>query len=181
MSVRFHDLFLDIMTLYVELDFCQNFLWYTCRTVKSKEASEKCYNFSLISDHPRDPNCVVLEPYKILTQPWLYGPATDRKTRTIIYPCERFKCLIPCSCLLCDKKNPSCSSRGNCSCKECKLYMHDHENFHATFHFKCVSCEDIIRVLPNFNFFTLNKVKKGLGGVGFDHSNLKNKITESFL
>ena len=59
--------------------------------------------------------------------------------------------------------------------------MHDHENFHATFHFKCVSCEDIIRVLPNFNFFTLNKVKKGLGGVGFDHSNLKNKITESFL
>ena len=58
--------------------------------------------------------------------------------------------------------------------------MHDHENFHATFHFNCVSCEDIIRVLPNFNFFTLNKVQKGLGGVGFDHSNLKNKITESF-
>ena len=116
-------LFSDIMTLYVELDFCQNFLWYTCRTVKTKEASEKCYNFSLISGHPRDPNCVELEPYKILTQPWLYGTATDRKTRTIIYPCERFKCLIPCSCLLCDKKNPSCSSRGNCSCKECKLYM----------------------------------------------------------
>ena len=165
----------------MELDFCQNFIWYACRTVETKEASRKCYNFSLISDHPRDPNCVELEPFKILTQPWLYGPATDRKMKTIIYPCERFKCLIPCSCLLCDKKNPSCSSRGNCSCKECKLYMLDHENFHATFHFKCVSCEDIIRVIPNFNFFTLNKVKKGLGGVGFDHSNLKNKITESFL
>ena len=58
MSVRFYDLFSDIMTLYVELDFCQNFLWYTCRTVKTMEASKKCYNFSVISDHPRDPNCL---------------------------------------------------------------------------------------------------------------------------
>ena len=79
MSARFYDdLFSDIMTLYVELDFCQNFIWYACRTVETKEASRKCYNFSLISDLPRDPNCVELEPFKILTQPWLYGPATDR-------------------------------------------------------------------------------------------------------
>ena len=52
MSARFYDLFSDIMTLYVELDFCQNFISYACRTVETEEASKKCYNFSLISDHP---------------------------------------------------------------------------------------------------------------------------------
>ena len=145
------------MTLFVDLNFSQNVLWCACRTLETKDASSKCYNFSIISDHPYDPKCVQLEPFKLINQPWLYGPATDMKMKPIIYPCERFRCLIPCPCLLCEKKNPSCSSQGKCSCDECKLFMHGHQNFHATFHFGCVSCEDIIRVIPNFNFFTLDK------------------------
>ena len=169
------------MTLFVDLNFSQNVLWYACRTLETKDASSKCYNFSIISDHPCDPKCVQLEPFKLINQPWLYGPATDMKMKSIIYPCDRFRCLIPCPCLLCEKKNPTCSSQGKCSCDECKLFMHDHQSFHATFHFGCVSCEDIIRVIPNFNFFTLDKAKKEYAGVGFDHSKLKTKITQNFL
>ena len=164
----------------MKLDFCQNVLWYACRTVETKDASSKCYNFSIISDHPCDPERVELEPYKLIDQPWLYGPATDLKMKTIIYPCERFRCLIPCPCLLCEKKNPACSSQGKCSCDECKLYRHDHQNFHATFHFGCVSCEDIIRVIPNFNFSTLDKAKKEYVRLSFDRSKLKTKGTQNF-
>ena len=145
------------MTLYVDLDFCQNMVWYACRTVETKEAQFKCYNFAIISDQPCDPICVELEPVKLSTESWLYGPATDLKTRTITYPSSMFKFMIPCLCLICEKKNPSFSKQGKCSCEECKLYMLDHQNFHATFHFGCMSCEDIIRVIPNFNFFTLDK------------------------
>ena len=168
------------MTLFVELNFCQNVLWYACRTLETKDASSKCYSFSIISDHPCDPKRVELEPYKLINQPWLYGPATDLKTKSIIYPCERFRCLIQCPCLLCEKRQPSCSSQGKCSCDECKLYMRDHQNFHATFHFGCVSCEDIIRVIPNFNFFTLDKAKKEHVRVSFDRSELKTKSTPNF-
>ena len=169
------------MTLYVELDFCQNVVWYACRTVETKDAQFKCYNFTIISEQPCDPKCVKLEPVKLITEPWLFGPATDLKTRTIIYPCSRFKCLIPCPCLICEKKNPSCSKRGKCSCEECKLYMHDHQSFHATFHFGCVSCEDIVRVIPNFNFFTLDKAKKEFGQPSFDDPKLKTKLTAEFF
>ena len=165
----------------MELDFCQNVVWYACRTVETKDAQFKCYNFSIISEQPCDPKCVKLEPVKLITEPWLFGPATDLKTRTIIYPCSRFKCLIPCPCLICEKKNPSCLNRGKCSCEECKLYMLDHQNFHATYHFGCVSCEDIIRVIPNFNFFTLDKVKKELGHPDFDNPKLQTKLTEEFF
>ena len=59
--------------------------------------------------------------------------------------------------------------------------MLDHEHFHTTFHFGCVSCEDIIRVLPNFNFFTLDKVKKvHVGNPGFDEM-FKIKLTTDFV
>ena len=165
----------------MELDFCQNVVWYACRTVETKDAQFKCYNFSIISEQPCDPKCVKLEPVKLITEPWLFGPATDLKTRTIIYPCSRFKCLIPCPCLICEKKNPSCSKRGKCSCEECKLYMLDHQSFHATFHFGCVSCEDIVRVIPNFNFFTLDKAKKEFGQPSFDDPKLKTKLTAKFF
>ena len=65
-------LFSDKMTLFVELNFCQNVLWYACRTLETKDASTKCYNFSIISDHPCDPKRVQLEPYKLINEPWLY-------------------------------------------------------------------------------------------------------------
>ena len=63
------------MTLYVELDFCQNVVWYACRTVETKDAQFKCYNFTIISEQPCDPKCVKLEPVKLITEPWLFGPA----------------------------------------------------------------------------------------------------------
>ena len=59
--------------------------------------------------------------------------------------------------------------------------MLDHQNFHATYHFGCVSCEDIIRVITNFNFFTLDKVKKELGNPDFDNPKLQTKLTEEFF
>ena len=59
--------------------------------------------------------------------------------------------------------------------------MLDHQNFHATFHFVCVSCEDIIRVIPNFNFFTLDKAQKDFGDLTFDDPKLKTKLTAEFF
>ena len=79
-------------------------------------------------------------------------------SKTLIYPCTRFRCRIPCPCLLCAKQHSRCnvSSFIACICSDCILHFDDHSVYHATFHFCCKSCSQLITLFPVFNYFFLN-------------------------
>ena len=82
--------------------------------------------------------------------------------KTIIYPCSRFKCAIPCPCMLCAKKHPTCRvpSTKSCSCQDCSSQFADHKSYHAVFHYGCRSCFQLIKSIPNLNYFFLDIEKK---------------------
>ena len=55
---------------------------------------------------------------------FLHGPASSLKTKTIIYPCDLFRCRLDCPCQLCRFKQPHCitaSSTSNMSCEDCSF------------------------------------------------------------
>jgi stress-induced morphogen len=155
----------------VELDFEQNLVKTRSHNIESSTARKKCYQFSVVKDVVQSANAVQLKQEKIITKPWLYGPATCLKSRTIFYPCKRGRCSIPCPCLLCAyKKHPSCrvaSSQG-CPCENCRQHFADHVNFHAVFHYGCKFCFQIIQSIPCFNFSALDFKKKLPVGGCFD-------------
>ena len=125
--------------------------------VFSKALEERCHQFSVKGDISSSPGLVQLVPGKTVKLEWLYGPAMTRASQRIVYPCSRFKCLIPCPCLRCEKKHPKCRIPATqaCSCKDCKTQFDDHSIFHRTFHFGCKFCAQLIRIFPSFNFFFL--------------------------
>ena len=45
----------------------------------------------------------------------LHGPASSIVSKSIIYPCEEFRCQLECPCHLCRKKAPHCLKAVNCS------------------------------------------------------------------
>ena len=157
----------------VELDFEQNLVKTSSHNIESSTACEKCYQFSVVKEVSLSAKAVKLKQEKIIAKPWLYGPAMCLKTKTIIYPCKRGRCSIPCPCLLCAfKKHPSCrvaSSQG-CPCENCRQHFTDHVNFHAVFHYGCKSCFQIIQCIPCFNFSALDIKKKNPDAGCFDNN-----------
>ena len=152
----------------VQLDFQQNQIKTTSHFIESSTARLKCYKFRLDQKSASQPNSVNIVPEIIISKAWLFGPATDLKTRSIIYPCTRYRCLIPCPCLLCaHKKHPFCrtpTSEG-CNCEECKHNFVNHTKFHAVFHYGCKFCYQITQRIPNFNFSSLDFAKKKYPGL----------------
>ena len=115
------------------------------------------------------PERVQLVPVVHHQYPWLFGPATLLSSRSIVYPCSRGKCAVPCPCLLCDKKHPKCRAGQSCDCQDCRLQFLDHSNYHACLHTGCKFCHSIVTVLPQFNFFFLdNSGKICNNGVAFE-------------
>ena len=145
----------------VEVDFHLNLVKSSSFTMKSSNFWKKCHRFK-VKEPSNHAHKVKLEPEKIMKNAWLYGPATELSTRKIIYPCNRFKCSIPCGCLLCAKQHPTCrvSSSTGCSCQDCSKQFADHTNFHATYHFGCKSCYQLVSLIPHFNFYFLDVEKK---------------------
>ena len=147
----------------VQLNFQQNQIKTTSHFTERSTAWLKCYKFRLDQKIVSHPNSVNLVPEIIVSKSWLFGPATDLKTRSIIYPCTRYHCSIPCPCLLCAlKKHPFCrtpTSEG-CNCEECKQNFVDQAYFHAVFHYGCKFCYQITQRIPNFNFSSLDLAKK---------------------
>ena len=129
---------------------------------KGKGSSDrrKCYNYVIKNRSEINPKRVQVVPVVHHQYPWLFGPATLIGTRSIVYPCARGKCSLPCPCLLCDKKHPTCRGGQSCDCQDCRIQYDDHSNFHACLHMGCRFCHSIIQVLPQFNFFFLDKSKK---------------------
>ena len=122
---------------------------------KGGEAIKQCFQFKINEENGILSERVSLIKEKTVKLPWLYGPATMLETRRIVYPCSRFKCSLPCPCLVCHQRQPNCSFSGGdscCDCDACKLLFADHKNFHAIFHFGCKQCLQITKTFPNFNF-----------------------------
>ena len=130
--------------------------------VKSNKhpGTRKCYEYVIKNPDQSTPEYVQLAPVRQSQIPWLYGPATLLSTRSVVYPCVRGKCVLPCPCRICRKAHPRCREGKSCSCAECKLFFEDHTNFHGCFHHGCKSCFNIISALPHFNFFFLDKNRK---------------------
>ena len=117
-----------------------------------KEANDNCFDF-VVKENPNDSLLakVQMEPVSYVKIEWLYGPATCLSSRRIIYPCTRFRCSLPCPCLICRKRHPTCrvpASHG-CDCQNCRMQYLDHSSFHAAYHYGCKFCHQIVKILPN--------------------------------
>ena len=125
------------MTHKFELDFGGN--WLKCEGVNISEASfkkKRCHEFALTDEGVLflTPGLVHLVTGKSMKIPWLFGPATRRDNRTVIYPCSRYRCSLPCPCLLCRRgKTPRCrvTSTQPCDCTDCTDHFLDHNRFHG--------------------------------------------------
>ena len=78
----------------------------------------------------------------------LYGPASSRLERSIIYPCSNFGCRVGCPCQLCRFKVTLCSKAdaGETCCIECANCYRDLDNhlqFHRALHLQCKFCAKV--------------------------------------
>jgi hypothetical protein len=129
--------------------------------IQKSEATQNCYNYVLKENPDNSLKNVQLEPVSYNQKKWLFGPATSLSSRSIIYPCRRYRCALPCPCLICRKKHPTCrvpSSQG-CNCQNCRMHFIDH-SYHVVYHHGCRYCHQIVKILPNCNFYFLNMRKR---------------------
>ena len=130
------------------------------KTQKVHPGTKKCYEYVIKDEEVTNPDIVQLAPVNHCQHPWLFGPATKLSSRSIIYPCNRGKCVVPCVCLLCQKQYQKCRVGPSCGCQECKLYFKNHSDYHGCLHIGCKSCFNITSVLPHFDFHFLDKTRK---------------------
>ena len=150
------------MSIKFSADFAEDTLAGRC-TKKLRSSKEKrlCHQFSLDCKAAAPSSKIEVLPGKVVGEDWLFGPASLLDSRSVIYPCSRFRCSIPCPCLDCQKSSPSpCQAqaldKSSCSCNDCADRFQDHNNFHRTFHKDCKYCIQLIELFPNFNFWFLN-------------------------
>ena len=83
----------------------------------------------------------------------LHGPASSKLERTIIYPCDRYRCRVGCPCIICFKKGPHCKKAGDketCGdCVDCREDYQDHLIFHRALHLTCKFCSNLLEAIPN--------------------------------
>jgi hypothetical protein len=82
---------------------------------------------------------VRLVAHELVKSDKLYGPASLRD-KTLIYPCEEFKCRISCPCTMCRNKMRYCED------------FEDHETFHRANHTNCRFCENLERCIPHYDY-----------------------------
>ena len=133
-------------------------------------STKMCPDFTINDAEGITPNNVPLFAVKQRKEEWLFGPATSLTTRSIIYPCSKSRCSLPCPCLLCHhRQHPRCRvpSEQSCVCQDCQKHYMDHVNFHSVFHYGCKQCHQIMKIIPNCNFAILNMhQKRGIPGRG---------------
>ena len=98
------------MSIYFELDFAESLLLGGGLNVKKKHFEmSMCHEFALLGvDELKNDDRVGLLPGKLVKKNILYGPAS-KMDKTVIYPCNRYRCQIPCPCSICLKKpRPAC-------------------------------------------------------------------------
>ena len=144
-------------TIKYEADFEKNII--KCSGIKmTNDSDEKCYQFSREKSATMIAGVGLLKPGKLVKEKWLYGPATQLVTKSVIYPCSRFKCRIPCLCMQCEHPGCHVPDSEPCNCKECSNIFEDHTQYHAALHLSCKFCLNMIETIPNINF-TMLKVE----------------------
>ena len=144
------------MSIKFVADFAEDTLAGKC-TKRTRRSTEKvlCHEFSLHSKEVAQSSTIEVLPGKVFSEDWLFGPASLLASRSVIYPCSRFRCSIPCPCQDCQKP-PSSSSpcqapdASCCSCSDCAGRFKDHSNFHRTFHKGCKFCIQLLELFPNW-------------------------------
>ena len=122
--------------------------------------TKKCYEFVFLNWKERSPEEIKLAPVKQHHRGWLFGPASKLSTRAIVYSCSRGKCVLPCPCLICQKKPLVCKTGAKCDCEECMLYEDDHLNYHGCLHLNCKFCTSLVRTDQTINFSIFDKNRK---------------------
>ena len=104
-----------------QLDFENDFLLGSGKNTRQKARKDVgnslCHNFT-VKDTEAETNAAKVLPGRV-SDNFLYGPACDIRTRSVIYPCNRSKCRIPCICKQCRKRMIKTCSKSDCSCSEC--------------------------------------------------------------
>ena len=150
------------MTYKYELDFKQCLIKCTGKGIENSCERKKCFQFSVQTVSVVKKQPIKLHAGKCIRKCWLYGPATTLDTKTIIYPCTRNRCSIPCPCYLCLKKHPKCRvpSSQSCQCKECLSFFINHTKYHAALHHGCKQCFQLTQIFPHLNLNLLNTTKE---------------------
>lgn len=124
---------------------------------------ESCHEFEIgeqTFDFCRDSVDVTLTAFKYSKQTSLHGPAS-LKDKTLIYPCDKFRCRIKCPCNLCMKRTPYCKkaqSLETCGeCTDCRADFQDHLVFHRASHGMCKFCVHIQNQIPNYAFHVIKE------------------------
>ena len=120
-----------VMAVTVQGDFVKNIIRRKGVKVESwKVRSWKCHKFSVKEgkDELLPPGTVELVLGRTFHDEWLYGPATTLESKRIIYPCIKYRCSVPCPCLLCRKHSRKCKVPANqsCSCQDCLFHFRSH-------------------------------------------------------
>ena len=107
------------------------------------EELNKCHNMEPL-DERNNHGDIDWRPWEykvtgIIPSKLLKGPASLRKDQSIIYPCERGKCHIPCPCPICRDQQSGVS-------------FQDHWVYHQAIHLKCEFCVELIRHIPAISF-----------------------------
>ena len=131
-------------------------------SVKSVKIEEKymLYSSSVrpVSEVPSD---VVFIAGKY-PEDFLHGPASSLVSRSIMYPCNKFRCRIDCPCQLCRFKIHHCpdsiSHLTTCTvCDFCRKDYNDHMLHHRAYHMQCKFCADLNRIFPQYTYTVLYK------------------------
>ena len=100
------------------------------------EEQKKCHNMEPLSERTNHGD-IDWRPWKYrVTGPipskLLHGPASLKIDKSIIYPCEYWRCHIPCPCSICKDNHKSIS-------------FQDHWVYHQAIHLKCKFCLELIQ------------------------------------
>ena len=129
---------------------------YSKSSKSSSTIESSCHVFSVSdakSDHLNAEVALVAWEYPDNS---LHGPASSKSDRTIIYPCNRYRCRVGCPCQLCRMKVPLCKkarTKETCGdCMECRADYGDHLRFHRALHMTCKYCLNLVESIPNMSF-----------------------------
>ena len=153
------------MSIRYVANFRQKLLLGYGKNVQEKFDKTHCHIFSLKKEKDIESHEIDIIPGEVVQDKWLFGPASVMD-KSVIYPCSRHRCKIPCPCRICLKQPIICEypDRIYCNCVKCIAFFNDHGHFHATFHYGCKYCYQLLEIFPFFNFFFLNTEKKNFRG-----------------
>ena len=117
--------------------------------------AHKCFEFDIKDLKSETKENVPIVPVRRRRVPWLFGPASSLVTKSIIYPCTKHRCSLPCGCFICQKTPLTCSDPGSEAghSEKCRCHFDDHKLYHAAYHQGCKFCDQMVQAMPRLNFY----------------------------